>query len=791
MSLSGVSFAGLSSGIDTDSIIAKLVSLEKQPITRFQSQQKSLNNKIKAYKSISAQLYGFQSAASNLTYATTYRAVTSSSSAADNITVSSSSGAQTGTYNVTVNNLATAQQISSSSQPNTTDPLGYEGQILINGKAIQVKATDTLSTLATNINAANAGVSAGIITPSTGQNYLTLSSNTTGVKGAIQIADTAGGTFLSTRLGITDGASTAIANPVGAAGAGSSVFKNSGTSLGTLLGLTSPAAGTIKIAGQSISVDFSTDTLSSLSNKITAANIPGVSATVVTTTDARTGDSGQQLQISGTTSFTDDKNLLTDLGVLKNNLQTGRELSGAKDASFTVNGLTATRSSNTVSDVITGVTLNLLQGGGKSSTIAVNRDTDGIKSKIQSFVAAYNNTLDSIDVQSSFDPETNASGVLLGDAVAQGIADNLIQAVSSKIPGVGGGSVSLLADIGLTLNNNGRLQIDDTKLSSAVSTGNLNDISRLFKADGVASSPLLEFVSSTNDTQPSGDGQYRVRISKAAAQAVVTAGSAQVGTLTQDETLTFGGSLFGTTLPASPTDALTGKTISLKAGSSLNDIVSTINSNDLTKDLVTASVVDGKLTFTSKLYGAGPEFAVSSGVANDPSGHSTGIGSTYRSAKGVDVAGEIGVLISGRAGTADTDYRWEAATGSGQQLTGSKTAFGLEPNGKTLGLKIRVTAKQSDFVKPDSLTVGSVKFTRGVGDVVNGYLNVQNDTYKGSIGGATTDLQSQIDAFDGDIKDLNARVKDYETNLRLKYSTMETNVSRIKSAQASLAKLGG
>ena len=363
------------------------------------------------------------------------------------------------------------------------------------------------------------------------------------------------------------------------------------------------------------------------------------------------------------------------MGILKSGVVAGRELAQAKDASFTINGLTATRSSNTVNDAINGVTLNLLTGGGKSSTITVGRDIANIKSKIQSFVSSFNGTMDTIEKSTSYDPETNASGPLLGDAVAQGIADNLMEMVSSKISGVSGASVNLLADIGLSLSTTGRLTIDDAKLSNAVSTGNLTDIARLFKSDGISSTPLMEFIGSTNDTQANASGQYNVRITKAAQQATVTAGFALVGNLAQDETLTFGGSLFGTTIPTNPATALTGKSLTLKAGSSLADIVSTINSNNDTKDAITASIVDGKLSFTSKNYGSNVTFAVSSGVADDPARRSSGIGSTLRSGAGVDVAGEIGVLMPGKSGVADTDYTWEAATGNGQNLVGSKVAF--------------------------------------------------------------------------------------------------------------------
>src|SRR5262249_49882254 len=160
---------------------------------------------------------------------------------------------------------------------------------------------------------------------------------------AISLSDSGGGTVLSTALGLIS-AGTSVRNPI-TNGAASNLFTDSSTSVGTLLGLSSPQSGTVQINGTGVAIDFATDSLTSIANKTNTAAIAGVAASVVATTDPTTGASRQQLQITGasTPTFTDSNNVLTNLGVVQNSPTT--ELSVAKDATFTLDGIGMTRSS--------------------------------------------------------------------------------------------------------------------------------------------------------------------------------------------------------------------------------------------------------------------------------------------------------------------------------------------------------------------------------------------------------------------------------------------------------------
>jgi flagellar hook-associated protein 2 len=763
MSASGINFAGLGTGIDTESIIQKLIEIERRPARIMDAQRQRLQQRQTALNTISAQLLGLQTTVASLNRLRAFDIVQATSSNTEAVTVSAQAGAQTGQYHITVNHLAQAQVLASTSQSSQTAPLGFSGQIVLNGKAITVRSEDSLQTLAGNINAARAGVTASILSPNPGEFYLTLGSNHTGVQGRISLSDTAGGTFLANTLGIfsTD-ETTTLRNPIGTTGAGSALFSDSGTSVGTLLGLTNPVSGTVQIGSGSIEINLGQDSLSAIAAKINTAGISGVSAFVAQVNDPLTNTSRQQLQINGTQSFTDSNNVLANLGVVQRNVASGRELTAARDASFTLNGLTASRPTNSFSDAISGVTLTLNRESA-SSSVNVSADIATIKTNINAFVKNYNDALDAIASLSQFDPDSGRSGPLFGDAIAQGVVDRLFEIVTTAVSGLPN-NMSVLPQIGVTLDTRGRLVVNDAELTRALS-GDLTQIARLFRADGVASDAAVQFVSSSDKTRPSGSEGYKIVVTQAAEQAVFTATTAQTGVLAQDEVLTFGGALFG----ASSTDTLSGgRSLTLRAGSTLADVVATINADSTISALISASISpDGRLQLTSKSYGSAVEFAVRSGVADSGDGLSLGIGTTAVSVRGKDVQGTI---------------NGEEARGNGQFLTGSREATATQSAGSALGLQVRVTA-----TAPGNF--GTVVFTSGIADQIRNLVTAQTDAFSGALTTASNTVQREIDDLQSTLQDLEERLKNSAQNMRLRFTAMESAVIRIRSANAGLAQL--
>ena len=160
--------------------------------------------------------------------------------------------------------------------------------------------------------------------------------------------------------------------------------------------------------------------------------------------------------------------------------------SAALNASFTVDGIPISKNSNTITDAIPGVTLNLLKSGGTSLNpinITVSNDTSSITDKINSFVSSYNEAIGLINKQSVYDTTKKTSGVLFGDSTLRSVKDSLRSLISNKVSGADE-NYSLLSKIGITSNSkDGTLNVDSALLSTALST-NFSAVTDLFTHNG-------------------------------------------------------------------------------------------------------------------------------------------------------------------------------------------------------------------------------------------------------------------------------------------------------------------
>ncbi len=144
----------------------------------------------------------------------------------------------------------------------------------------------------------------------------------------------------------------------------------------------------------------------------------------------------------------------------------------AADASVSISGIgTVTRATNTVSDVIPGVTLTLASQG--SSTVRVTEDADATVSKVQDFVDSYNEIVKFISDNNVVTRDetkkevTNTFGPLSGTRVDDNVLSSLRSALSSAVAS-GGSAARIFADLGITTQRDGSLAFDSTKLRSAI-----------------------------------------------------------------------------------------------------------------------------------------------------------------------------------------------------------------------------------------------------------------------------------------------------------------------------------
>ena len=173
--------------------------------------------------------------------------------------------------------------------------------------------------------------------------------------------------------------------------------------------------------------------------------------------------------------------LTDDIGLSRLITSNLTQTQAASDAELEVDGVTVTRSSNTVSDLIKGVTLTLHGTTDKAETLTVSQDTGAIAAKVQTFVDAYNSVSEFLKESQAYDAKTKEAGALQGDNTTNLIRRQLNNLVAGTVSaGVEG--LSRLTDLGITLDKEGQLQIDSDKLSDAIQNRFL-DVQAFFSAN--------------------------------------------------------------------------------------------------------------------------------------------------------------------------------------------------------------------------------------------------------------------------------------------------------------------
>jgi len=734
--------------MDTEALIQQIIQVESRRKRIWSTHQSQLTQRLSGLQAVQTQLIGFQSAISQVTVQTAFKAATATSSAENVARVSANTLAVPGTYLLEVSQLATNHKIATVAQSSADNPLGLSGSFVVNGKQVTVVASDNLRDIASRINNARAGVTASVLSVNGGEHYLVLTAHDSGVANAISLNDLGSGTVLHS-LGFIN-SSVSIKHGI-ANGAQSDKFTNTSSAIGTLLNLSGAPSGTIKINGVDIAIDLGVDSLNSIAQKINDAGA-GVTASVVTVTE--NGTTRYRLQVTGssTPTFHDDQHILKTLGILKAGY--GNELVQAKDAQFKIDNVSLTSSSNVLTDILPGVTITLMDADAtnpKRTTITVSRDIKSIKDAIKGFVDAYNSTLDLIKKYDYFDKETFEAGPLFGNPVVNALTSDLMATVSDVVAGVSS-NLSMLAQVGISLDpaGTGKLVLRDSELEAALNT-RLGDVERLFRVMGTTSDPRLTYVVATGKTRATGV-PLTVEITQVARQAQATASLAQTQASAMVERLTFGGALFNNTEYS----------ITLNAGNTIDDTIAQINGDaTLSRYLVASKDETGRLIITSKQYGSKVSFTVVSD--QEAASNNSGIGTTRLEVRGQDVAGTI---------------NGEPATGDGQFLTGNSG------NATTDGLQVRVTATTPGVI-------GTVTVTRGIADRMFQLIQRFTDSINGALSDETKTIQQQIDEIKQRISAFDEAMQRRANDLRAQFTSMENALNKMRSQAQYLTALFG
>lgn len=254
-----------------------------------------------------------------------------------------------------------------------------------------------------------------------------------------------------------------------------------------------PSTFTAKSGASPVTVAIGAgDSLATIRDKINAAGA-GVSATIITDANGarlslRSADTGAAngFRVVATETV-DDGSASTGLSKLGFDPSAGvttMSLSqSARNASATINGIAVSSATNTLANVVDGLTLNLNKVPTGTVNVTVAADTASVKSAITSFVTSFNALAGYIRTQTAYDATSKTGGTLQGDQATLSLQSQLRTVLN--LSSSASSTWSRLSDIGITIQSNGTLATDSTKLGSAL--GNLTELKKLFYTDGTTS----------------------------------------------------------------------------------------------------------------------------------------------------------------------------------------------------------------------------------------------------------------------------------------------------------------
>ena len=655
----GLSFGSPTSGagFDVSSTVASIVSNLDKVETPWKTQLTALQSQDTAISSLGTLFSNLSTDLSSLTDFEGIMAQTTGSTSDTNVLelTSASSSATAGTHTVEVSSLAETSSgylapVSSASQKLTgsiTLKVGASGT----AQTITLGSSDnTLTGLAAAINASGVGVTASVLTDSSGSR-LSLVSGTSGAGGDISVTANSITAATAATLSYNGTAGTSTSNS-----AGTLTAVASGSDL--LTGSISIAIGSG--TAQTVTLSSSGETLQQVADDINdpTTGISGVKATVVNNSD---GSQSLSLQ-SQTAGSAGTLAVTSSISDPSTHLDYTSTVAGA-DAQLTVDGVSLTSASNTVTGLIPGLTFQLLapcateSGGGLEQVqVVIGNDTTDVESTLNQFISDYNSLISAINTQEGKDSSGNPEP-LFGSPTLSLLQQQLLSGLNTQNPN---GSLDAVAtNTGTTLSGSITIQVGSGTAQTVTLDSSDNTISGLASAINKANIGVTAAVV-TNGTQQTltllsqtagSSGALTVNSSISATSGKLLSYTGTAGTSSAASTGTLA------SIP-SVNDVLSGS-ISIKVGSGTAQTV-TLDSSDNTlsglRDAINnanlgvqASIVpnsDGSqsLSLLSNTAGSAGTLTVTSSILDPSDTSTTTLG--YTNSSDVSTLANLGITVS-------------------------------------------------------------------------------------------------------------------------------------------------
>ena len=460
--LLAASSGGSTPGIDVAAAVAAAIYADRAPERIWQADQPTLAGQTTSLTAIQTATTAVTTDLQSLNSLTgPLSARTATSSNTGEVTATAAAGTVAGNHTVVVNSLASTAAWYSDLATSATATLPTSPFTLTVGAGTPVTIAtgsgnpgDNLNDLATTINGDKLGVTATVVTDSTGSR-LAISANTSGTAGNFSITS---------------------ANYTGTS------WSSQEIPTGDTLGANS---FTLTVAGTATTISTTAgETYAKLASDINGMNL-GVAAT------AGSNANGTSLSITSSTPFT----------ISEPSFGFTQAAAGA-NADLTVDGVPISSATNTVTGAVNGVTLTLLGASpGTQVNLTVASDAGQVSTAINQFVTDYNTTMGLLNAQFSVNSSANtdgstttAQGALATDPAVVNLQSTLEQALNyTNTPATGTTTtVASLSDLGITMNHDGTLAVNSASLNSAL-TANPTDVQNFFEGaslNGFANSAI-------------------------------------------------------------------------------------------------------------------------------------------------------------------------------------------------------------------------------------------------------------------------------------------------------------
>ena len=503
MAVGSISSIGIGSGLELQSILDQLREVDEQAQLDPKRERKAeLEKRLDEFTVVKNKVLDIKSAALTLSLSSTFNARTIESSDTAVMTASVLDSTATGATSVTVDRLASKSSWLSdglasadsivyvpTSQESTTgvaDPAA--GAVMLEGETLTITFAGTttisltapsggwtMNDLVTQINdhADNQGG------PGDNGRYVTAETYTVGTDTYLRIrSDTSGGTGEANRVEVSE----------------------------TLTGLDfEPPVDVFQyqVGSDVVTLNVAADTtLAELAALINDdADNPGVTASVI---DDGSGTNSHKLLLQADETGEDHRvSVTTQLDDLAMNEEQGA--GGASlNAQVTIEGISYQRQTNTISDVLTGITMNLAATG--STTLTVSGSNDSVKGLIKDMVEAYNAATQELRSNTAYDEETGEFGILAGTSLRD-LAFDLQDLMTSTVRADSEGKVTTLFDLGLEFERDGTISIDEETLDSVIADSFDNVQAFFLGDDGRGVTGMADLINDRLRAVTSGSGQ--------------------------------------------------------------------------------------------------------------------------------------------------------------------------------------------------------------------------------------------------------------------------------------------